>query len=86
VVHGVRPDRPELLVTTLVDAQPDHRTELASTTLAPLAAALGTGVTFIGSIFTPWAVPIGAALVVIALVLWFWPRPPHREELVEAGS
>jgi len=85
VVYGVRADRPELLVTTLVDAAPDHRTELANVTLAPLGAALATGVTFIGSIFTPWAVPIGGALIVIALVVWFWPRPPYREERLEAA-
>jgi cytochrome c oxidase subunit 1 len=84
VVHGVRSDRPELLVTGLVDAEPDHRTELAGHALAPLAAALATGATFIGSIFTPWAIPAGAVLVVIALLAWFWPRPPHREERMEA--
>jgi cytochrome c oxidase subunit I len=83
VVYGVRGDRPELLVTTLVDADPDHRTELPNVTLAPLGAALATGVTFIGSIFTPWAVPIGGGLVVLALVAWFWPRPPYREERIE---
>jgi cytochrome c oxidase subunit I len=80
VVHGVRTDRPELLVTGLVDAEPDHRTELAGHTLAPFAAALATGVTFIGSIFTPWAIPIGSVAIVIALVAWFWPRRPNREE------
>jgi heme/copper-type cytochrome/quinol oxidase subunit 1 len=83
VVHGVRTDRPELLVTGLVDAEPDHRTELASHSLAPLAAALATGATFIGSIFTPWAIPAGTLLVAIALIAWFWPRPPFREERTE---
>jgi heme/copper-type cytochrome/quinol oxidase subunit 1 len=85
VVYGVRGDRPELLVTTLVDADPDHRTELPNVTLAPLGAALATGVTFIGSIFTPWAIPIGGGLVVLALVGWFWPRPPYREERIEGA-
>jgi heme/copper-type cytochrome/quinol oxidase subunit 1 len=84
VVDGMRTDRPELLVTRLVDADPDHRTELAGHALAPFTAALATGVTFIGSIFTPWAIPLGAVLVAIALVAWFWPRPPHREERSEA--
>lgn len=84
VVYGVRADRPELLVTRLMDADPDHRSELASHTLAPLFTALATGVTFIGSIFTPWAVPIGAVGVAAALIGWFWPRRPHREEMLEA--
>jgi cytochrome c oxidase subunit 1 len=85
VVHGVRSDRPELLVTGLIDAEPDHRTELASFTLAPVLTALATGVTFIGSIFTPWAVPIGGALATAALIGWFWPRRPYREEMLEVS-
>jgi cytochrome c oxidase subunit 1 len=85
-VHGVRPDRPELLVTTLVDAEPDHRTELAGASLGPVLTALATGVMFIGSIFTPWAIPIGGVLVTVALIAaWFWPRRPHREEILEAS-
>jgi cytochrome c oxidase subunit I+III len=85
VVHGVRTDRPELLVTRVIDAEPDHRAELASFSLSPLAAALATGAVFIGSIFTPWAVPAGGALVALALLAWFWPRRPHREEILEAA-
>jgi cytochrome c oxidase subunit 1 len=83
VVHGVRTDRPELLVTRVMDAEPDHRTELAGATIWPLLAALATGGLFIGSIFTPWAVIAGGVPLVAALVGWFWPRPPHREEILE---
>jgi cytochrome c oxidase subunit I len=83
VVLGVRPDRPEILVTQVVDAEPDHRTELASFTSMPAIAALATGVTFIGSIFTLWAIAIGGTLVAGALAAWFWPRRPHREEVLE---
>jgi cytochrome c oxidase subunit 1 len=85
VVHGVRDDRPELLVTRVIDAEPDHRTELPGSTRAPLLTALATGVAFIGSIFTPWAIPVGAVLVTAALLAWFWPRPPHREERMEGA-
>jgi cytochrome c oxidase subunit I len=85
VVHGVRDDRPELLVTRVIDAEPDHRTELPGSTRAPLLTALATGVAFIGSIFTPWAIPIGGLLAVIALIVWFWPRRPHREEMLEVA-
>jgi cytochrome c oxidase subunit I len=85
VVFGVRADRPELLVTTVVDAAPDHRTELASFTIMPAITAAATGVMFIPSIFTPWAIPIGGALVVIALVVWFWPKRPYREERMKGA-
>ena len=85
VVHGLGRRRPEILITGIIDAEPDHRSELPTATLAPIAAALATGVTFIGSIFTPWAVPIGGALVTVALIVWFWPRRPHRDEMFEVS-
>jgi cytochrome c oxidase subunit I+III len=85
VVHGVRADRPELLVTRVMDAEPDHRTELAGVSIWPLIVALATGVMFIGSIFTPWGVIAGGVPIVAGLVGWFWPRPPHREEMLEAN-
>ena len=34
---------------------------------------------FIGSIFTPWAVPIGAVPVAVTLTGWFWPKAPEAE-------
>ena len=40
----------------------------------PLVTALATTGLFIGSIFTPWAVPIGSIRVAIALTAWFWPK------------
>ena len=50
----------------------------------PMLAALATGATFVASIFTPWAVVIGAVPVAIALTLWFWPKtPPSTEPVVE---
>ena len=85
VVTGVRSDRPEVLVTRLMDAEPDHRAELASDTVMPLLVALATGVTFIAGIFTPWGVVAGGALVAAGLVKWFWPNRPHREEMLEAS-
>jgi cytochrome c oxidase subunit I+III len=83
VVYGVRTDRPELLVTKVMDADPDHRTELAGAALSPLLCAVATGILFIGSIWTPWAVLVGGGAIVLALLNWFWPRPPHREEMLE---
>jgi cytochrome c oxidase subunit I len=80
VVVGMRPDRPELLVTRLMDAAPDHKTELPGHTIAPLLCALATGVMFIAAIYTPWGIPIGGALVIAMLLEWFWPRKPYREE------
>jgi cytochrome c oxidase subunit I+III len=81
VVRGLRSDRREVLVTQLLDAEPDHRAELPGPTSWPLAAAVGTAVLFVTAIFTPWGVVIGAVCIAGALVAWYWPRVPFSEEL-----
>jgi cytochrome c oxidase subunit I+III len=81
IVRGLRDDRSEVLVTRLLDAEPDHRTELPGPTLWPLWVALGTGVMFVVAIFTPWGIVIGGVLTGAALVGWYWPRVPFKEEL-----
>jgi cytochrome c oxidase subunit I+III len=82
IVHGVENGRREVLVTRLVDAQIDHRSELPGPTLWPLWAALASGVTFIVAIFSAWAIPGGALLLGVALCGWYWPKAPHRRELL----
>jgi heme/copper-type cytochrome/quinol oxidase subunit 1 len=74
VVTGLRSDVRELLITGVVDAELDHRGELPSSSIWPFLAALATAGLFIGSIFTPWAVPIGAVPLFVTLVGWFWPK------------
>jgi len=76
VVIGLRTDVREILITTLVDAVPDHRHYLDGPAISPFLLALATGVTFIGGIFTPWAVLGGAVLCAAALLGWFWPLGP----------
>jgi cytochrome c oxidase subunit 1 len=82
VVVGVRIDRPEVLVTDLLDARPDHRAEGPGPTLAPLGLACGIGIGFIVSIFTPWGIVIGAVPTLLACIVWFWPKPPYREDML----
>ena len=82
-MRGLRVDRRELLVTQLLDAEPDHRIEQPGPTLWPLFAALGTGVTFVVAIFTPWGIVIGAVLTGAALIGWYWPKRPHQDELAD---
>ena len=74
---------PELLVTTVLDARPDHRLLFPGPTMWPLIAALATTAMFIGSIFNPWAVVWGSIPIVIALVFWFWPGREETHESVE---
>lgn len=81
VVTGLHELRREVLVTRLLDAEPDHRTELPSPTLWPFLTAIGTGITWISCIFTPWGLPVGGALTGGALIGWYWPKRPYRDEL-----
>jgi cytochrome c oxidase subunit I+III len=73
-VVGLATDRREVLVTTLLDAAPDHRSASAGPSIWPFLGALVTGVGFIGSIFTPWGLPVGLGLGIPAMVGWFWPK------------
>jgi cytochrome c oxidase subunit I+III len=83
-VTGLAVDMREVLVTTLTDAAPDHRTSSAGPSIWPLLASLVTGVGFIVSIFTPWGLPAGVLLGVPVMVGWFWPKgrptPLHAEQ------
>jgi cytochrome c oxidase subunit I+III len=75
VIVGVRADREEVLVTRLLDAQPDHRYHSPAPSVWPFFAAIATTALFIGSIFTPWAVVWGSIPVTLTLIGWFWPKP-----------
>ena len=79
-VEGLVDDPPEVLVTTVLDAKPEHRAVFPSPTIWPFISALTTTALFIGSIFTPWAVVWFALPVAIPLTLWFWPTK-HETEL-----
>jgi cytochrome c oxidase subunit I+III len=68
------------LVTTPLDAEPDHRMLMPDPSIWPLLSAVAVTGLFIGSIFTPWAVPIGAIPAAIAMIFWFWPKRKEHEE------
>jgi cytochrome c oxidase subunit I+III len=80
VVVGLRDDRREALVTTMMDAQPDYRLVLPGPTVIPLLAALAISVAFVGVIWEQHWVPVGAVLAFFAFVAWNWPRDEERIE------
>jgi PQQ enzyme repeat len=87
VVTGLRTDMREILVTTMLDAEPDNRMRLPDPSVWPLLAAIATGVTFITLIFTPWGLPIGAVLITLAFSGWGWPsRREHELQVREEGE
>jgi cytochrome c oxidase subunit I len=74
VVTGLSTKRREVLLTTVVDAEPQQRHEIHGHSIWPLVTALAVGVTLIFGIFTPWAYPLGSFMMLLALYGWFWPK------------
>jgi len=80
VVTGLRADRREFIISTLVDAEPDIRESSPPPSVWPLVAGLVTSIVLLASIFTPWAIVWGALPVGAALTGWFWPKGAKEEE------
>jgi len=80
VVTGLAEKSREVLITTVVDAMPDHRLAFPNPTIWPFLSAVAVTVMFIGSIFTPWAVVWGSIPIVVGVTLWFWPRKDETRE------
>ena len=78
-VTGLANDKPELLVTTAIDAEPDHRYLFPGPSIWPFLTAVTTSMLLIGSIFTPWAVVWGSIPVFATMVGWFWPKRHDTE-------
>jgi cytochrome c oxidase subunit 1 len=78
LVTGLSVTHPEVLVTTVVEAEPDHRLVLPGRSLSPLALSAAVGLTVIACIFNPWGLVYGAPLCAAALLAWFWPSGHHN--------
>jgi cytochrome c oxidase subunit I+III len=79
VLRGLKVDRRELVLTSVLDAQPDVREPSVASSIWPLWAAIAVGAMFLASIFSPWAVVIGSVPIAVALVGWFWPKSVEDE-------
>jgi cytochrome c oxidase subunit I len=80
VVTGLAVEHRELVLTTVSDARADIRETSPAPSLWPLLSAIAVGATFIGSIFTPWAVVWGSAPIGVALIAWFWPKGSKEDD------
>jgi cytochrome c oxidase subunit 1 len=78
VVSGLRVDEKEILLTTVMAAAPDLREPVPEPSLWPFIASIAVGIMFVSSIFSPWAVLVGAIPIAIALTAWFWPKEIKR--------
>jgi cytochrome c oxidase subunit 1 len=90
VTVGLAAERREVLVTRVMDAEPDHREEFPEPSFWPCLTALATSAMYVGSIFTPWALVYGSIPVAVALTCWVWPRwgkkPEEFEEDLRRGQ
>ncbi len=80
VATGLSVDNRELIVSTVSEARADIREPSPEPSIWPFLAAIATGVTFLASIFTPWAVVWGGAVTGVALIGWFWPKGSKEDE------
>jgi cytochrome c oxidase subunit 1 len=80
VVTGLRNDRREVLVTSMMDGEPHHRYVLPGSSVWPLISALLVTVALIGSVFRFEWYYAGVALGTAGLVGCFWPRKPVELE------
>jgi cytochrome c oxidase subunit 1 len=79
-VAGLRTDRRELLVTSVVEALPEARESSPQDSVWPFWSAITTSIMLVWSIFSPWAVIWGSIPIAIALIGWFWPKGTPEDE------
>lgn len=84
-VIGLSTEKREVLNTTIIDAVPEHRYELATDSIWPLLLAIVVGLTMTFVIFTAWAIPAGMFFSLIVLYAWFW-RGNEPKFIVEAAK
>jgi cytochrome c oxidase subunit 1 len=78
VIVGLPDDVRDVLVTHVLDAEPDHRQRFPEPSIWPFLTGIAVTILFIWSIFTPWGVVYGAIPVFITMVGWFWPKKPNE--------
>jgi cytochrome c oxidase subunit 1 len=85
VVTGLHTKTREVLCTTIHDAAPQHRYQLAEPSAIPVLLAVCTAGGFIGFMFTAWSIVMGMIACAIGFFIWFWSnstghRPPYAPE------
>jgi cytochrome c oxidase subunit 1 len=80
VARGLRIDRRELIVSSLVGARPQARESSVGPSIWPFLAAIATSAMLVWSIFSPWGVVWGSIPITVCLIGWFWPKGSAEEE------
>lgn len=80
IVTGMRDDRREVLVTSILDGDPHHRSVLPPSSIWPFLTALGFSIGLVYSIFSFSGYYVASVLGLAGLTGWFWPRSPLEVE------
>jgi cytochrome c oxidase subunit 1 len=84
VVTGLNSDRPEVLITSIMQTEPVYRHNLPQPTWAPLFMAVVIAAMLATGIFTPWGVVVGTFAIAVPFYLWGWPdKEEHVRNLRE---
>ena len=79
-VTGMREDRREVIVTSVMDGVPQFRMVLPGSSIWPFLTALGFGIGLAGSVvWFSWYF-VASALGMFGLIGWFWPYEPGEIE------
>jgi cytochrome c oxidase subunit 1 len=79
VATGLALDHREVLLTGLVDAEPDIRHGSPPPSIWPLLTAIAVSALFVGSVFDEWWIVWLTIPCVLCVLGWFWPRPSHAK-------
>jgi cytochrome c oxidase subunit 1 len=71
VYTGLEPDKHQVLVTTLLDAEPDHRENLPGASIWPFLLSVVALFGIWGLIYTQWAFYVAAVATFVCLLGWF---------------
>ncbi len=82
-VSGIRADRREVLITTVIEAKPQGVCIMPKPSYWPFAAAMAVGFGFLGFMFKPILFVIGFFTTFLCIVGWLWPRKPWLDEHTE---
>ncbi len=80
VAAGLSVENREVIVSTVTAGRADLKETSPEPSIWPFLAAIATTITFVGSIFTPWAIVWGGVPTMITLLGWFWPKADKESE------
>jgi cytochrome c oxidase subunit I len=80
VVSGMSVEQREVIVSTVTEARPELREQTPDPSIWPFLASVAVAIAFIASIFSPYAVLWGSALVGVTVVGWFWPKSAKEDD------